>query len=127
VTFNGLPPTVVRFLDDHVASVAQLEVLLFLRAQGSSRLTALAVGRELRIDENWAAEELHALAVRGLLVEHPGTPLTYEYAPGPELGTALDTLVEVYGERRVSVISRILAKPNDMVRVFADAFRLRKD
>lgn len=127
MTLNGLPTTVVHFLDGHIASVAQLEVLLLLRAHGGSRLTALAVGRELRIDEQWAAAELHALAVRGLLVEHPGAPPTYEYAPGPELGATLDTLVEVYAERRVSVVSHILSKPNDMVRVFADAFRLRKD
>jgi hypothetical protein len=124
---NGdVPGNVVAFLGDHIASLAQLEVLLLLRERAES-LTAADVGRALRIDAGWAGAELHALAVRGLLVEDPGPPATFRLASDPALAETLDAVAETYAQRRVTVVSLILAKPTDTVRVFADAFRLRKE
>lgn len=123
---NGLPPDVVTFLGDHIASLAQLEIVLLVREQGE-RMTAAAIGRALCIDEGWAGAELHALATRGLLAEDPGPPITFRVASDPSLGDTLAAVAEAYAQRRVTIVSLILAKPTDTVRVFADAFRLRKE
>jgi hypothetical protein len=69
---------------------------------------------------------LDRLAVRGLLSVSHERPPTYRYRPPPELAATIAGLVELYGERRVSVINLIYGRPGDALRSFADAFRLRK-
>jgi hypothetical protein len=123
-----LPATVERFLGEHIASVAQLEILMLLRARREEDFRAADVGRELRMDSAWAAAELTALAARGFLCERTSSEASYRFAPrSDDIETGLAAVIEAYGQRRVSVINAIYAKPASNLRGFADAFRLRKD
>jgi MarR family protein len=125
---SGLPPEVERFLDEHISSVGQLEVLLLLRARPGGELAPAEVARALGIDDGFATAELRELAAHGLLEERGGTPPRFRYAPATSaLGDAVTAVDQAYATRRLSVVNRIVAKPSPTIRAFADAFRLRKE
>jgi hypothetical protein len=114
------------FILDNIGSVVQLEALLLLRRSGTPS-TVDALARELRIEPNGALEQLTMLWRRGLL-ERLDNPERDAYAPRtPAAAACVDALAAAYDDRRVTVISLIYSRPQDTVRVFADAFRLRKD
>ena len=108
----------------HIHSVAQLELLLYLRALGEVSVTAVSVGREQRIGADMASNLLADLAGRGFLEQ---TKDGFVYRPKPALGKAVDSLAGAYGTYRVTIINLIFSKPSEGVQSFADAFRLRKD
>jgi hypothetical protein len=126
VTSSGIPDDVAQFIANHIDSVEVLEVLLLLRERASEEWTDESVARELRINPVSTAARLKALAARGLLSSRDA--VAFRYAP---VTTAIDATVrrvaECYKERRVSVITAIFSRPNENVRIFADAFRIRKD
>lgn len=127
---RGIPDYVRRFIGEQITSMDQLEVLLLLRRTAPKEWTADAVARELRVDISVAAARLADLQVRGLLViavTHGGAP-AYRYEPSSlDLDRAAAGLATAYAERRVTVIDLIFSKPIDHIRVFSDAFRLRRD
>jgi hypothetical protein len=52
---------------------------------------------------------------------------TYRFAPKSEdLRTAAEALLKAYVERPRFVIRAIFAEPKDTLRIFADAFKLKK-
>jgi hypothetical protein len=126
VASSGIPDDVAEFIADHIDSVELLEVLLLLRERSGEVWTDESVARELRINPVSTAARLKALAARGLLSSTDA--VAFRYAPAT---TSLDTTVrrvaECYKERRVSVITAIFSRPNEHVRIFADAFRIRKE
>lgn len=125
---RGLPDDVVRFIDDHVSSVAQLEILLLLVAQAGADVTPEVAARELRMDPTWAATELRALVELGLIANGNGVGPTYRFAPArPEDERIVRRVIDAYAERRAAVVTLIYQKPSKTVRTFADAFRLRRD
>jgi hypothetical protein len=123
---GALPEDLRSFIVDHISSVVQLEALLLLRRTGTE-WTVEALARELRIDSNATAEQLAGLCSGGLIAHVPDPP-RYRYAPRDD---ALERLVArmagAYDDRRVTVISLIYSAPRDHLRVFADAFRFRRD
>lgn len=124
---SELTDPIRRFIAENIASVAQLEVLLLLRANPERTWTAEDVARSLYTGEPLIAAQLADWATRGLLISPDGKPESYRYAPAtPELGELVSGLAEAYRVRRVSVITTIYTQPVDKVRTFADAFRLRK-
>jgi hypothetical protein len=125
---EAIPSDVRSLIAEHIDSVAQLEALLLIQATGGA-WDAERLGRELRINRDWAASQLQHLCAHGLLdCDKPVSGANYTYAPRtPELARAVEGLAQAYAERRVSVIGLIFSKPMDKLRSFADAFRLRKD
>jgi hypothetical protein len=114
------------FILENIGSVVQLEALLLLRRSGVA-WTVQALARELRVEPSGALEQLTTLWRRGLL-DRLENPERYAYAPRtPATAACVDALAAAYEDRRVTVISLIYSRPQDTVRVFADAFRLRKD
>jgi hypothetical protein len=127
-TADEIPEAVRALLDGHIDSVVQAEVLLLLYANPARTFDAAQVGRELRIEPAGAEEQLSKLTERGMLASGGGPPGTYHYSPQtPQMDLAVAGLARAYADRRVAVISRIYAKPDDPLRSFADAFRIRKD
>jgi hypothetical protein len=123
-----LPSDVAQFIVEYVDSVEQLEVLLLVRATAPKDWDGPAVARELRIDSRSAGNRLAGMAARGLLVTTDEAAGRYRFDPkSPELKRVVGRLADTYDERRVSVITLIFSKPNDTIRSFADAFRIRKD
>jgi hypothetical protein len=121
---TGVPAPVRGFIASHIVSVAQLEVLLLLRAAADKAWTAGEVARALVTQNEAAAGWLEDLAERGL-ARHEDAG--YRYAPvTPEIEGIVDALAESYANYRVAVISLIFARPSEGVTRLADAFRIRR-
>lgn len=128
MTYSAIPENVQRFIARHINSIEQLEVLLLLHAQPQRFWTAEEVANELRIDASSAKDRLQNLHQLNLLSPSSDSASSYQYAPSPhQVGQIIDELANVYAIRRVSVIQFIFSQPIDRIRVFADAFRLKKD
>jgi hypothetical protein len=121
---TGVPAPVRRFIASHIVSVAQLEVLLLLRAAADKEWTADEVARALVTQSDAAAGWLENLRDRGLARHDSGR---YRYSPSSrELDRTIDALAESYANYRVAVISLIFARPSERITSFADAFRIRR-
>jgi hypothetical protein len=116
-----------RFLAQHIESVVQLEVLLLLHAQPDRGLTPQQVGTELRIDAAGATEQLAKLCTAGLLSCTTDPSPIYRLQTSPAIIDTVAALAQVYNDRRVTIISLIYSKPVDKIRIFTDAFRIRKE
>jgi hypothetical protein len=123
---DGLPRDVRLLLGD-LDSIGQLELLLALYRHAPEGRTVAQLSAELRIDATWTREQLAILAARDLLEGLDSARTLYRYSPAtPELAKAVEALAISYAERRVSVVAALYAKPTRGIRVFADAFRLRR-
>jgi hypothetical protein len=124
VAETGVPASVRGFIASHIVSVAQLEVLLLVRAAADKEWTASEVARALVTQHDAAAGWLQDLVARGLASESEGR---YRYRPSnPELDQIVDALAESYANYRVAVISLIFARPSERITSFAEAFRIRR-
>ena len=104
--------------------MAQLEVLLLLRAAADKDWTADEVARALVTQPEAAAGWLENLADNGLARDRDGS---YRYAPSSnDVDRTVDLLAESYANYRVTVISLIFARPSERVTSLADAFRIRR-
>ena len=123
----GLPPEVVAFLDEHIFSVTQLEVLLLVREGGTQPHTAAEVGRLAYLSAPAVTPWLEAFVERGLL-ERDASGAGYRAMPQDDAGEAvLQAVADCYTRRRVSLSRHVYAVREDPARRFADAFRFRKD
>jgi hypothetical protein len=124
VADTGVPKDVERFISTDIESVEQLEVLLLLRAAPDKEWTAQEVARALVSNVDSATGWLARMADRGLLAELGGT---YRYAPRtPDVAHTIDGLAESFAKYRVTVVGLIFSKPSERVRLFSDAFRIRR-
>ena len=119
-----IPDEAQELVARHIHSVAQLELLLYLRGVGDVVVTAGSVGRAQKLGTDMATDLLTDLAGRGFLKE---TQDGFVYGPKPTLARAVDVLAAVYGTYRVTIINLIFSKPSEGVQSFADAFRVRRD
>jgi hypothetical protein len=121
---TGVSTSVRGFIASHIVSVAQLEVLLLLRAASDKEWTATEVARALVTQPEAAAGWLEDLRQRGLAIQSEDR---YRYAPvSVELDQIVDDLAESYAKYRVAVVGLIFAKPSEGVTRLADAFRIRR-
>lgn len=124
-----LPDEVRRFIATNIRSVAQLELLLTLRAEPDRWFTAEAVSRSLYMAEEPTVAQLSELESGGLLAKDTsvGGP-RYRYQPqNEELLRLVDQLAALYHDRRLAITNAIYAGPTERIQIFSDAFRLRKD
>jgi hypothetical protein len=102
-----LPEEVERFIDAHVENLAQLEILLLLRAHRERAFHPREVTFELRLGPDSAAQRLAGLQAQGLVVAEGER---FRFQPdGVEKERAVDELALCYARRKVSVIERIFA------------------
>jgi hypothetical protein len=120
---DPVSPALRAFLLEHIDSIAQLEALLLLRREAGA-LPVAAIARLLYVTEAAAADELSALAARGLLSREDGA---WRYAPADAHAAALvDELATTYARALIPVTNIVHGNPLRLRR-FADAFRFRKD
>ena len=125
---SGIAKNVEQFIHDNINSMEQLEVLVLLAGDPQQEWSATRVSQELRIQPESAAMRLADLHDKGILALRQEDELQYSYKPNTgALEEAVRGLISTYEERRVTVINLIFSKPVDNVRVFADAFRLKKE
>ena len=124
MTKAGVPKEVEHFIAAEIESVEQLEVLLLLRGAADKRWTAPEVARALVSQPDSAATWLETLTSSGLL-QHAQEG--YRYAPpSSDVERTVDALAESFAKYRVAVIGLIFSKPSERVRLFSDAFRIRR-
>ena len=116
----------LQFIQTYVSSIWTLELLLLMRRSPERAWTADALNGELRSSRLIVANGLAALTTAGLVLGDANS--TFYYRPArPELGVLADQLAAAYAEFPFAVTQAILAAPNDKIRIFADAFRIKKD
>jgi hypothetical protein len=123
---TGLPPEVVAFLDDHIFSLSQLEVLLLVREVAPESRSARDVSAVTHLPERSITPWLEAFVERGLLARAAGSGYCAADV-GPTTGALLEAVADCYVRRRVSLSRHVYASREDPARRFADAFRFRKD
>lgn len=124
---SELPENVRQFLRDHISSVMHLEVLLRLRAAPDDHLTPMQLSSELGGSVDLAIACLAQLERSGL-VRQVDDDLTYRYSPQDRARAAVvDTVADTYTRRKVAVVSEIFRQPDDPLRDFSNAFRLRRE
>ena len=122
---SGLPPDVVAFLDEHIFSVTQLEVLLLACEATGEGYTADELSRLARVPERSLTPWLDAFVERDLLTCTDG-----RYGPAdlePERAATLAAVADCFARRRVTLSRHVYASGEDPALRFADAFRFRKD
>ncbi|HEX2570686.1 MAG TPA: hypothetical protein VH877_14110 [Polyangia bacterium] len=126
VVGNHIPEEVLSFLSAYIDSAFRLDILLLLMSRGERWLTAEDVARELRLFPEPVARELQALSEHGLIERSTEPAPTFRYRPSNmELDRVARLLERTYTERRTTVVTLIYSRPNDKLRGFADAFKLR--
>jgi len=121
---EGIPSRVSEFILAHIDSIELLEVLLLLAAQSGTAFTTVEVADHLRTVPSSAANRLTRLRDHKLVDVLPGD--RYRVHPDPELAKLLGEVAKAYRDWRVKVVTLIYSRPSDVVRVFTNAFVLKK-
>lgn len=115
-----------KFLQQHLSSFEQIEIVLLLRSDASRAWTAPEVASALVTPPESAAMRLFLLASAGLLAfEATGVP-RYRYVPSA-FDELLRELADSYPASRAEIAGLLGGTPpSDPIRSFAEAFRLKK-
>jgi hypothetical protein len=124
---NEVPAHVLRFLDENIDDVPQLETLLMMsEAQDRSWLIAEVASRNY-ITEQRALDTLIALQRRGL-VSAEESPPRFQFNPATDQAReAVVDLARCYQRSLSRITTLIHSKPSASIREFARAFDLKKD
>jgi len=123
---GNVSESLAGFLQQRLASIEQIEIVLLLRGNRGRAWSATEVAQELKMPPESAAMRLFLLASAGLILfEASGMP-KYRYAGSDEATEVLlEELAERYENDRAAVAAAIGAPP-DPIRSFADAFKFKK-
>lgn len=121
-----LPPNVDRFLRDSIRSVWELELLLLFHRTRQRLWTAEDLVRDLRASVLIVTDALKALQNAGLVNKNANEQ--YQYWPiSPELDQLVVEVAAAYASSPVAVTEAILSAPSSSIRIFAAAFKIKKD
>jgi len=121
---DDIPAEVREFLRRHIRSVGQLDVLYLLTSSTDRSWTAEQVAAELRNNVAMSDGHLRALASQGLITHRDGNFSSC----GDEVTAEMITkMIYIYNLRRPAVIHFIYSQPQESIRNFAEAFKIKKD
>jgi hypothetical protein len=124
---NEIPARVLRFLEENIDTVPQLETLLMMHAEQDRSWLVADVAARNYTNEQRATDTLNALQRRGLVTSQESPPRFRFNPPSDEVRALVGELSLCY-QRKLSLITeRIHAKPSASVKEFARAFDLKKD
>jgi hypothetical protein len=123
---STLPLPVQDLVTQHVASLEAMQVLLVLHSAPTRAWTSGEVAVATSLDEVSATRQLVVLRQRGLLAVEMTDDAAYRYNAAGELASAVDGLAECFRARPLDVAALIASRPQHRLRLFADAFRLRR-
>jgi len=117
---------IVEFIAQYVPITEALKILLTLHAQPDKLWTLEELANESRQSAALVEDYVKFLHTNGLVVREKSR---LRYAPAsPELAAAVNALVQAYNERPVSLIRAIYSPPpSSKAKLFADAFKIRKE
>jgi hypothetical protein len=102
-----------------------LELLLLLRRDPQRQWTADALVRELRGSIALVTESLTLLRDAGLVGVTDAD--AYFYRPeSQQIDDLATALVELYGQKPITVLRTIFTSPSDKIQSFSDAFLIRR-
>lgn len=116
-----------RFLLEDIGSIERLEVLLLMHQHLETWWEAHALSTALGMPVEAAQAHLERLCARNLLEVRVAGSLIYRYQPGTGwLSQLVEDVSRAHHTDRRGVLA-LVASPSESVRLFADAFRIRKD
>jgi hypothetical protein len=118
-------PEILDFVRKSIRSLSALEVLHCLRRDRCKSWPAKDLVRELRSSQVAIADALGHLRAAGLVEQAPDG--SYHYHPrSEELDGVAAIIVGTYAAMPSSVIKALFAEPNEKLRLFSDAFKLKE-
>jgi hypothetical protein len=114
----------LKFVQNSIKSVWALEMLLLFRRERQRAWDAGDLVRELRSSDSAVAEALTGLRNAGFVTATPDGRHRYE-AASPELDAIAARIERLYGERPLAMAKAIMSAPNEKLRIFSDAFKLK--
>lgn len=114
-----------RLLAAAVPSVWALEALLYLKKSAPQNVTVDDLTRELRARRGLVEDILSGLKKHGLVGEEEGR---FAYQPASSEAAALVAEIEAaYSRTPMALVKLIVDTPNEKIRSFADAFKIKRD
>ena len=122
MTEGGIPTRTRDFINRHISSVEQIELLILLAAIPEKRWTMPQLVKELRSSEGSISQRLRPLLEQGL-VACDGESFFFAPTP-PEKAVLCREALTVYQEYRVRVIELIYSQ-SGALKSFSDAFKFK--
>jgi hypothetical protein len=127
VTHVPLPAAVERFLRQQIVSFERLGVLLLMRRHTSRWWSAHTVALELEMPVEAAQAHLEHLGTCNLVAVRVAESVLYRYEPGTdELAQVVERVADAHYHQRDAMAKVLALAPSEGIRLFADAFRLRR-
>jgi hypothetical protein len=127
VTRPQLSRELKEFITGQIHSVVMLEVLLLLHRDQPKPMSLSEIAGELGVEEQVANEQLSTLLSLELIGRSEGDKHSYWFQVSDHHTVQLvNELAGAYAKQRIPVLSLILTKRQDRIRLFAEAFRLIK-
>lgn len=115
----------LTFIEAHIRSIWAIEQTLVLTRDPGRSWGIEELVRETRSSSTAVQEALRDLREAGLIGQKPDGK--FFFAPqSEELRIATEELLKAYVERPRFVIRAIFSEPRDNLKIFADAFKLKK-
>jgi hypothetical protein len=115
---------VIAFIRTHIRSLYTLEVLLLLKRDRARAWKAADLVRELRSSGMAVADALNRLTRAGMVSEN--SPGHYAFAPAsPDHERIAVEIENAYTSMPMSVMKAIVGAPDEKLRAFSNAFRLK--
>lgn len=115
----------LTFIEAHIRSIWAIEQMLVLSRDPGRSWGIEELVRETRSSSTAVQEALRDLREAGLIGQMPDGK--FSFAPqSEELQIATEELLKAYVERPRFVIRAIFSERRDSLRIFADAFKLKK-
>ena len=116
---------VIGFIREHIGSVYTLELLLLVKRDRHKSWTIGDLVRELRSSDTAVAEALGRMNLAGLVSQNPEG--RYVFAPISVRHEQLAAEIEkAYNSTPMSVVKAIIALPEEKLRAFSAAFKLKE-
>jgi len=124
---NEIPSHVLRFLEENIDTVPQLETILMMSEAPDRSWLIADVASWNYISEQRATDTLNALQRRGL-VSSQGSPPRFRFNLGTDATrAAVADLARCYQRNLSRITTLIHSKPSAPITEFARAFDLKKD
>ena len=118
---------VERFLRQQIVSFERLGVLLLMRRHTGRWWSAHTVALELEMPVEAAQLHLEHLGTCNLVAVRVAESVLYRYEPGTdELAQLVDGVADAHYHQRDAMAKVLALTPGESIRLFADAFRLRR-
>lgn len=122
-----IPEDIRRFLQTHIASVEQLEILRILGESPTREWTDDEIRRQAQVSAESIHSQLQVMNECGLLrCRTKDSTIFCAYGPhSTELEVNVRRLLDFYRQFPVSMIRLVYKRPTTSLSDFADAFRIR--